>query len=187
MKLVESDTRGPEDEIEIEEDGHPSPPRPEHRRVSVSLIFTLLVLTATVVTIYTVFPERHNALMEAALDAHQETDWKPNLDHPGPAELHAWGLALLGVEVPWPKSGSGIEVVGARATSVLNRVAGIVRYRIGDQRVTILVQRPREPVPRTERRHDGDLLCVSWRRGKLSFTAVGPKDADHWRTVLHAP
>ena len=187
MKLVEADTRGPEDEIEIEEDGHPSPPRPERRRVSVSLIFTLLVLVATVVTIYVVFPARHNALMETALDAHQQTDWKPDLDHPGPAELHAWGLALLGVPVPWPKAGADLQIVGASATKLLNRPAAIVRYRIGDQRVTVLVQRPREPIPRTLRRHENGLLCVTWRRGKLSFTAVGPEDADHWRTILHAP
>lgn len=187
MKLVEADTRGPEDEIEIEEDGHPSPPRPEHRRVSVSLIFTLLVLTATVVTVYMVFPERHNALMETAVEAHQQTDWKPDLDHPGQAELNAWGLALLGVQVPWPEPAPDLQVIGASATKVLNHSTAIVRYQIGDQRVTVLVQRPREPIPRTIRRHQDGLLCITWRRDKLSFTAVGPEDADHWRTVLHAP
>jgi len=52
MKLVEAESTGP-----VEGDAAlVTPPRPPHRRVSVSLVFTLTVLVGTVVTIYAMFP-----------------------------------------------------------------------------------------------------------------------------------
>ena len=59
MKVVEAEVTGPVEG----EDAIVTPPRPLHRRVSVSLLFTLSVLIGTVVTSYTVFPARHNVLM----------------------------------------------------------------------------------------------------------------------------
>ncbi len=63
MNLVEAESIGP-----IEGDTPlVTPPRPPHRRVSVSLLFTLTVLVGTVVAIYLRFPTRNTVLMEEAL------------------------------------------------------------------------------------------------------------------------
>ena len=59
MKLIEAESTGP---VEGDE-ALVTPPRPPRRRVSVSLLFTLTVLIGTVVTIYAMFPARHNVLM----------------------------------------------------------------------------------------------------------------------------
>jgi len=68
MKLVEAESTGP-----VEGDAAlVTPPRPPHRRVSVSLLFTLTVLIGTVVTIYAVFPARHNLLLTQAIARHRE-------------------------------------------------------------------------------------------------------------------
>ncbi len=136
MRLVETDTEGPtslDEEI-------PTPPRPERRRVSVSLILTLLVLVSTVVIIYVVFPEHHNALMTAAIDAHHSEQTFDVAD-PTPEQFVAWRVALLGKDVPWPDLEPDIEVVGVLAIEVLKRSAALVQYRFSGQLVSLLVQR----------------------------------------------
>lgn len=186
MKLVETDTAVPADEVALEEDGKPTPPRPEHRRVSVSLLFTLFVLVATVVTVYLVVPERHNALMEAAIEAHESTA-AFELERPTRAEVRAWSLALLEREVPWPDARDGVEILGVRSARVLNRRAALVRYRVDGAVVTVLVQRPRDAVPQAHWREHGDTMCISWRRGKFTFTAVGPAAEQGWREFFGTP
>jgi hypothetical protein len=183
MKLVETDTATPADDVEEE---IATPPRPEHRRVSVSLLFTLLVLVGTVTTIYLVFPERHNALIEAATAAHTSSE-ELELASPTQAELRAFALALLGREVPWPELRPGVELVGVHATSVLNRPAVLVKYRVDGAPVTVLVQRPRDALPQIHRRTEDGIYSVSWRRGKLTFIAVGPADEPGWRELFGAP
>lgn len=186
MKLIDAETHGPDEDHVLEEEGPAIPPRPEHRRVSISLLFTLFVLSATVVTVYVMVPERHNALMTTALDAHRgELEYE--LEAPSFSELRAWGIALLGREVPWIEPGPGIEIEGARSADVLNRTAAMVRYRVDGEPVTLLVQRPRDAVPRTYRRTEGELWCVSWRHGTFTFTAVGPADQERWKELVGAP
>ncbi|HTM21157.1 MAG TPA: hypothetical protein VL172_11630 [Kofleriaceae bacterium] len=173
MKLIEAETTGP-GETEAEPPPVPLPPRPRRRRVSVSLLLTLLVLAATVTTVYLIFPERHNALIEAGFRLHRESDPELEIDHPTDAELAAWGVAAVGRDSEWPRQRDGIEVIGVRTATVLNRRVAVVHYKVKGDAVTILVQRPRDAVPRTLRRTDGDDKAVLWRRGKQTFVAVGP-------------
>lgn len=102
MKLVESDRHGPDatdDDVETS-----TPPRPEHRRVSVSLVLTVSVLVGTVVAVYGIFPERHNELLTRSLELHR--DPPPfQLDAPQQTELAAWSIALFSRTnrtIPWP-------------------------------------------------------------------------------------
>jgi hypothetical protein len=188
MKLIEAETTGPGEETEVEPPPKPLRPRPEKRRVSVSLLLTLLVLVATVVTIYWVFPERHNALIEAGFELHREEQPDYELVNPSDAELDAWGVGAVGRDSSWPAQGKGVRVIGVRTATVLNRPAAVVQYEVEGAPVTVLVQRPRDAVPRTLRRSDGDDKAVLWRRGKQTFVAVGPAASyDKWSSALGVP
>lgn len=184
MRLVEADTEGPRDDIDAEA---PTPPRPEHRRVSRSLIFTLVVLTSIVATVYVVFPERHNALMSVVIEADsEEVDFE--IANPTRAELVAWSVALLGKDVPWPEHRDDVELVGVKSLRILRRPVALVRYRIAGQRVTVLVQRPRDAVPRKHWRRVDGKLAISWRAHRFTMTAIGPAEsADNWGGYLGAP
>jgi hypothetical protein len=184
MRLVDTDTAGPADDAEAEV---VTPPRPERRRVSVSLILTLAVLVGIVVVVYGVFPERHNALMTAAIAAHR-ADVDLELVEPAREELLAWSMALLGRDTPLPELAADVKIVGARAMTVLNRRAAMVRYRIAGDVVTLVVQRPRDTPPRKHRRADGDQLCLSWRSHRFTFIAVGPaQSVGRWARYFGAP
>src|SRR5215210_7768959 len=86
MKLVEPEAEGP---IEGEEP-IVTAPRPPHRRVSVSFLFTLTVLIGTVVAIYVVFPARHNLILTEAIEQHRETEVQWDIAAPSAAELRLW-------------------------------------------------------------------------------------------------
>lgn len=184
MRLVETDTEGPHDEDEAEA---PTPPRPERRRVSRSLIFTLVVLTSIVTTVYTMFPERHNELMSVVIEAHaEELDFE--IVNPTRAELVAWSVALLGKDVPWPASRDDVRLVGVKSLQILRRAAALVRYEIAGQRITVLVQRPRDAVPLKHWRRVDGKLAMSWRANQFTISAIGPSDtADTWGVYLGAP
>lgn len=166
MKLVEAEAEGP-----IEgEDAVVTPPRPPHRRVSISLLFTLTVLTGTVVAIYLVFPARHHVLLTEAIAQHQrEQAWE--LRSPTQEELRAWAGRVVGKDVPLP----AVAPVGAREIEVLDRRAALMRVVVGADEVTYLVQRSRGIAPSRSERVEGDLRAIAWRRGKLSVVVVGPK------------
>lgn len=186
MKLVETDSEGPLDRGDSDAE-IATPPRPEHRRVSVSLLLTASVLIGTVVAIYTIFPERHNLLMTRSLEAHREPPGFMLRDLTQ-AKLTAWGVALLDRSVPWPELRPGVTIVGVASLRVLNRAAAMVRYRVDDSEVTLVVQGARDVPPRTHRRTSQGDYVVSWRRGKWTFVAVGPaSDADTWTAFLGAP
>src|SRR5262245_22649562 len=117
MHLVEPEEVGP-----IEGDAAlVTPPRPPHRRVSVSLLFTLSVLIGTVVTIYLVLPARHNVLLTAAIERHRETDVSWERQEPTPGEARAWALGILGKDVPLPDGAT--RIIGVRRVEVLHRSA----------------------------------------------------------------
>jgi hypothetical protein len=166
MKLVEAEAEGPiEGEAAVV-----TPPRPPHRRVSISLLFTLTVLTGTVVAIYMVFPARHNVLLTEAVAQHgREQAW--DLTSPSLAELRAWAIGVVGTGAPLPD----IAPIGAREIEVLDRRAALMRVAVGADEVTCLVQRSRGIAPSRSERVDGDLLAIAWRRGKFTFVVVGPK------------
>lgn len=174
MKLVEAESTGPVEG----EDAVVTAPRPPHRRVSVSLLFTLTVLVGTVVAIYMVFPRRDNALVTAALAQHRAPPaW--DIQQPTPAELRAWAIGVVGRDVPLPAADS---IVGASEIRVFERRAAVVRLAVGGDEVTYLVQQLRGIVPKHNERHDGELEAHAWRRGPFMVVVVGPtQTASAWR------
>ena len=192
MKLVEAESTGP-----VEGDAAlVTPPRPPHRRVSVSLVFTLTVLVGTVVTIYAVFPARHNLLMTEAIAYHRDPGAAWDLATPTRDALRAWMIGAIGKDAPLP--GEAATVIGARPLKILNRAAALIRVRIGDDEVTYVVQRARGIAPegaeRVEGGETGDkapggitgaLRAVAWRRGRLTVVAVGAEATEaRWRAAL---
>jgi hypothetical protein len=184
MKLVETDSEGPLDRAEPDS---VTPPRPEHRRVSVSLLLTASVLAGTVVAVYAIFPARHNVLLTRGLEVHREPP-ELALREPAHAELRTRGLGLLDRSVPWPEPRPEVSIMGVASISVLNQPAAVVRYRVQGSEVTLVVQRARSVPPRTHRRRDGDDHVVSWHKAGWTFVAVGPAaHAGAWTELLGAP
>jgi hypothetical protein len=180
MNLVEAEETGP-----IEgDDALVTPPRPPHRRVSISLLFTLTVLTATVVAIYVTFPARDNALMAEALARHHDEAPAWDLARPSSAELHAWAIAVVGKDPPIP---ANARIVGARETEVLGRRTAVVGLDVGGEPITYLVQYTRVISPEHSAKTDGDLRAVAWRRGPFTCVAVGHEaSAGTWTSALGA-
>jgi hypothetical protein len=182
MHLVEPEAVGP-----IEgDDPRITPPRPPHRKVSVSLVFTLSVLVGLVVTIYAVLPARHNVLVTEALARHRHPEPVWDLEAPSPAELRAWAIGVAGKDVPLPPATA--RVIGARRIEVLRRGAALMRLRLGADEVTYLVQNAHGIAPQHAEQHDGDLRAIAWRRGKFTCVAVGPSaSAGSWLPALERP
>ena len=176
MKLVESEIDGPG---RIGEDAEKAtPPRPEHRRVSVSLLFTASVLVGITAAIYLLFPERHNLLLTRSIELHRDPP-AFQLERPSQALLGKWGASILGRsnrDVSWPSldtHGGQVAALGAAPISILKRPAALVRYRVDGSEMTMVVQRARDVPPRTHRRTDGAEQVISWRKGPWTFVAVG--------------
>lgn len=183
MKLVEAESTGPVEG----DDAQVTPPRPPHRRVSVSLVFTLTMLVGTVVTIYATFPARNNVLVTEAIERHREANPTWDLVAPNPAELRAWVIGVVGKDVPLPGEGTPVipPVIGAARLRILNRAAALIRVRIGDDDVTYLVQHARGIAPDHSERQDGDLRAVAWRKGPFTIVAVGrDATAARWRAAF---
>lgn len=176
MKLVEEEVTGP-----VEGDAAlVTPPRPPHRRVSVSLLFTLTVLIGTVVTIYMVFPARHNVLVTEAFERHRDASPTWDLTNLSPTELRAWVVGVAGKDAPLPRD--GMTVIGVRHFDVLNRPAGLIQLRVGADDVSYLVQHVRGISQERIERQDGDLRAIGWHQGKFSIVVVGPDaSASSWR------
>ena len=183
MKLVEAESTGP-----VEGDAaQVTPPRPPHRRVSVSLLFTLTVLIGTVVTIYAMFPARNNVLVTEAIERHREANPTWDLVAPNPAELRAWVIGVAGKDVPLPGEGTAVApaVIGAARLRILNRAAALIRVRVGNDDVTYLVQHARGIAPEHSERQDGALRAVAWRQGPFTIVAVGADATSaSWRAAF---
>ncbi len=167
MNLVEAESTGP-----IEGDAPlVTPPRPLHRRVSVSLLFTLTVLIGTVVAIYLRFPTRNTVLMEEARNGHREAAPVWDLVNPTSGELRAWAIGVVGRDPPLPRDG----VTGAKDLEVLGHRAAMMRVVIDGEPITYLVQFTRVIAPEFSDTTDGDLHAIAWRQGSFTCAAVGPK------------
>jgi hypothetical protein len=179
MNLVEAESTGP-----IEGDAPlVTPPRPLHRRVSVSLLFTLTVLIGTVVLIYVRFPTRNTVLMEEARAAHRETAPGWDLVNPTAGELRAWALGVVGKDPPLPKD----SVTGAKDLEVLGHRAAMMRVVIDGEPITYLVQFTRVIAPEFSDTTDGELHAIAWRQGSFTCAAVGPKaSAARWTKTVQA-
>lgn len=178
MHLVEAEATGP-----IEgEDAIVTPPRPPHRRVSVSLLFTLTVLIGTVVAIYVGFPPRHHVLMTEAIAAHREAAPVWDLVQPTAVELRAFVAgAVGGKDVPLPVG----VVEGARRIEVLKKSTAVIRYRVATEPVTYVVQRAASVGPDLTERTDDELRAITWQTGAFRFVLVGnDKTAAAWRGTV---
>jgi hypothetical protein len=181
MKLVEPEAEGP---IEGEEPVV-TPPRPPHRRVSVSFLFTLTVLIGTVITIYVVFPARHNVLLTRALEHHRDPEPTWDVIAPSPGELRTWAIGVLGKNPPLPPETA--KIVAAESIDILDRRAAVVRLEVGTDPVTYLVQNARGIAPKHSDRTDGDLRALAWRSGKFTVVVVGPSaTATTWIAAMSA-
>ena len=189
MRLVEREIEHAGDGSERE--GSPTPPRPEHRRVYVSLILTTAVLVTTVVTVYLVFPKRAGQLLDTALNAHANgcTPETFELIEPTVAELEAWSKGLVGANVAWPPmTGVDASLIGTCSLTVLHRKVAQLRLTVDSESVSLFATRGRDAPPRTIRRVRGDLFAVSYRRGRWTWIAVGPAvDRNHWLPLVGAP
>jgi hypothetical protein len=168
MKLVEAEAEGP---IEGEE-AVVTPPRPPHRRVSVSFLFTATILIGTVVAIYVIFPARHNVLLTEAMEHHREKDVAWDLTSPTHAELRLWAIGVVGKNAPLPAEST--KIIGAGQVDILDRRAAIIRLAVDNDEVTYLVQNARGWAPKKAERTDEDLHALAWRVGKFTCVAVGP-------------
>lgn len=168
MNLVEAEQVGP-----VEGDAPlVTPPRPPHRRVSVSLLFTLTVLIGTVVAIYATFPARHDVLLTEAMNQHRASNHVWDLVSPSPAELRAYVIGFAGKEIVLPAQTTAIQ--GAKRIELLDRAAAVIGLSIGEDRVTYLCQRARGIMAKTShRREDEGLVAQSWKRGAFTCVAVG--------------
>jgi hypothetical protein len=171
MKLVETDAEGPSAQEPVV-----TPPRPEKRRVSISLMLTISVLVATVVTIYTVFPARDGELIKVALTSYSAAPtW--DLASPSDAELRAWLLAAIGRGAPLP---AGQHALGARSMDILGTPTVVLQYQIDGRDVTYLIQRAqRSRRPSAERIRNG-VRAVQWKEGNWLAVGVGPLDSASW-------
>jgi hypothetical protein len=166
--LVEAEETGP-----IEgEDAIVTPPRPPHRRVSVSLVFTLTVLVGTVVAIYAAFPARHHVLVSEAIDYHHNPPQAWDLAAPTAVELRAWALGVGGKEMPLPQPSA--TILGAAKLQLFDRGAALIRVHAGNDDVTYLVQRAHGILPDDYQTTEGDLRAVAWNKGPFACVAVGP-------------
>jgi hypothetical protein len=168
MSLVEAESTGPVEG----DDPIVTPPRPRHRRVSVSLVLTLSVLIGLVAAIYTVFPARHNVMAEEAL-AHHITTTAWDLPTPTPAELRAWLTGAVGKDAPLPNA-PNVVVLGASQVEILARHAAVIRFRINGDEITYLVERAGRMTPEHAESTSNELRVVEWPKGAFVCSAVGP-------------
>ena len=179
MSLVEAEATGP---VEGDEP-LVTPPRPPHRRVSVSLLFTLTVLTSTVVAIYLVFPTRHAALRDEAIARHRASNVTWELTRPPYTGLCAGVYGGVGPDAPLPRGAT--KIVGARTIDVMGRRAAVIRFRIGSDEVTYVAQRARTVAPKQSVWRDHGLRAIEWRQGPYLMIAVGPDaSADVWHATI---
>ena len=178
MNLVEAEATGPVEG----DDPIVTPPRPRHRRVSVSLVLTLSVLIGLVVAIYQVFPARHNELAQQALARHREPPaW--DLPAPSPDQLQAFLIGAAGKGAPLPKA----DAIGASRIDVLDRHAALIRFKIGSDEISYVVGHAARIAPEHTEDHDGDLRVVAWEHGPFVFAAVGPDaTAATWLPIVGA-
>ena len=179
MKLVDADAEDP-----AVAPPPPPPPRRDKRRVSVSFVFTVTVLVGCVVAVFTLFPSRHNQVATSALAAHRDTAaW--DLERPDAPTLIAWAKGAVGRDPPVP-DGPGLVPLGARRIAILRRPAAVIRYQIGGDQVTVVLQRARDLQRRTlHDDHDGDRV-EAWRAGAWTVIAVGPRaTVATWLPLVH--
>lgn len=171
MKLVESDAEGPT----LQPEEVVTPPRPEKRRVSISLLFTLTVLIATVGAIYSLLPARNGVLVTEALAGHVAAPASFDLTSLTQGEVNAWLVGALGKGVPQIVE-TNATPMAAKTISIHRRNAAVVRYRIGGAEVTYLVQHAKGWAPHAAQRAEGQLRAELGTFGKWTVVAVSGRD-----------
>jgi len=180
MKLIESDAEGP-----IVEESTTTPPRPEKRRVSISLLFTLAVLVGTVVTIYTLLPARNQILVTEAFAGHRRDRTTFDVVGPTGGELQAWTTGALGKQVPMFAM-PGAAPLAAAVITIHRRNASLVRSRVGTEEFTVLMQHAQGWAPESAERDDGELHASLKRVGPWTVVTVGLKATmATWLPMVH--
>ena len=181
MKLVEAESVGP-----VEGEGAVvTAPRPPHRRVSISLVFTLTILVGTVVAIYVVFPARNDVVLSQAIASHREPPaW--DLTAPTGSEARAWAMGVVGKDAPLPALDAPVRVIGVRKVSLLDRPAAVFRLGVGDDQLTYVVQPSHGIAPARTSRDAGELRAIAWRDAGYTAAAVGSAaSAPTWLRLVH--
>lgn len=183
--LIEAEEKQPSDEdppVAIAR-----PPRPEHRRVYTSLVFTTAILVGTVVAVYLAFPARHHVFATSVAAEHRAATPAWELVAPSPAELRAWTIGVVGASAPLPPRLDATTAVGAESLVVLSRRVALVRLRHGADDLTYAVSRGHGVSPRSSRT-DGPLRIIEWRTGPWAVVAIGPDATSaSWKPILGAP
>lgn len=182
-------------DAEITKDGEDVPnlaasvPRPARRRVYTSLLVTLTVLFGTVGIIYSIFPNRDNEALTAAIEAHLRSNSETlALEHPSGLEIRAWSLGIFGEPAPWPEANATLVPQSASVIKVFKRDMAIVRYELDGQKVSVAFWRAHDAPPRIHRRTEDGIYAVSWRRKRFTCFAIGPAASkDQWTARLDAP
>lgn len=169
MKLIESDAEGPK-----VEESTTTAPRPEKRRVSISLLFTLAVLVGTVVAIYTLLPARNQVLVTEALAGHRRDIKTFDVVGPTVGELQAWTTGALGKQAP-VFAVLGAVPLAASVITIHRRNASLVRYRVGTEELTVLMHHAKGWSPESAERDDGDLHASLKLVGRWTVVIVGAK------------
>ncbi len=180
MKLVDADAEDPA----VAPPPPTTPPRLDKRRVSVSFLFTVTVLIGCVVAVFTLFPSRHNPVAASALAAHRASaPW--DLERPDATTLVAWAKGAVGRDPPVP-AGAGLVPLGARRIAILRRPAAVIRYQIGADQVTVVLQRARDLQSRTLHDDQGGDRVEAWRSGAWTVIAIGPTaTVATWLPLVH--
>ncbi len=130
MELVETEIEGPQ----IEE--QPTlPPRPERRRVSVSLAFTILVLVTTVVGVYKTYPGVATELVGLTAKYHRSPT--PSLTKVSKTQLT--NFAVVAAPESSIKVVDDAQIVGAQLSNFGRRV--VLRFQLAkaNSMATILI------------------------------------------------
>jgi len=154
------------------------------RSNSISVALTVLALVATVAGVYWFFPRRDHELMTKSVEIHRDHgEWE--LEQPTETELRAWSVGSLGAKVPWPQLQPGMAIIGARTLEIQKRRTGLVRYRVGEDEISVVAQRARDPAPRKFSRTEDGQRVSSWRAGKWTMVVVGPDaTAERWGPLV---
>jgi hypothetical protein len=168
MKLIESDAEGPSRPVV-----DVTPPRPEKRRVSISLLFTLAVLVSTVAGVYLLLPARDNILITEAIQSHRRDVTTFSLAAPSAGELKAWGLGTLAQKDAPLAPQLGATIVAADTLVIHRRNAATIRYKVGQTELTLLIQHAKGWAPDKAFRREGNLFADMGHVGEWTVVTVG--------------
>lgn len=181
MKLVETDVTHEEDVFSESR----TQPRPEHRRVYVSLLLTFSVLATTVGVVYGVFPQREKELIHAVVAFHTAPPSEFALSGVSDTKLSGWVESTMTASVSLPSTSENFKLFGARTVSISRKPVIHVNYRLKGYTVSLFVLRSRGALPREFHEYETEWAIRSWRDGRFTLIGVGPREnQSEWLATL---